>query len=89
MVLYYKALIVFFLCAENLALFPLSYSERGECRENKNYFGMHRLQAKKLRHNEGQESSSRQDGNQKVLQILPKAYFAQRNQVIKPYRKEK
>lgn len=30
--------------------------------ENQNYFGLHRMQAKKLQHYEGKENSSRQNG---------------------------
>ena len=49
--------------------------------ESQDYAGLHGVQTKKLRHNEEQEERSRQTGNEQVLQVLQKAYLAQRNQV--------
>jgi len=39
----------------------------GGYRARENYIGMHRVQAKKLQHDQGKEKSSRQNGNQEVL----------------------
>ena len=50
--------------------------------ESQDYAGLHGVQTKKLRHNEKQEERSRQTRDEQVLQILQKAYSAQRNQVI-------
>ncbi len=42
----------------------------GGSRAHKNYTGMYGMQTTQLQHDEGQENSSRQNGNQEVLQIL-------------------
>ena len=50
--------------------------------ENKNYIGVHRVQAEKLQYNEKQEKRPWQTGNEKVLPFLQKTHFAQRNKVV-------
>lgn len=42
---------------------------------------MHRVQAEKLQHNEGQEEHAGQDRAEQVLSILQEAHSAQRNKV--------
>ena len=44
--------------------------------ESENHLGMHRMQAKKLRHDEEQEKRSRTFGNEKVLPFLQEAHRA-------------
>lgn len=47
-----------------------------EQRASSNYFGVYGVQTAQLQHYKRQEESSGQDGNQQILQILQKAYFA-------------
>ena len=52
----------------------------GSC-AHENYTGMHGVQAAQLQHDEGQEDASGQNGDEEVLQILPDAHAAQRDEV--------
>lgn len=47
----------------------------------KNYISMYRVQTAQLQYHERQEDASRQDGDQKVLQILQNPHVTQGDQI--------
>ena len=70
---------VFFLCFnldEIKILRKAKMHMEVEQRASSNYFGVYGVQTAQLQHYKRQEESSGQDGNQQILQILQKAYFA-------------
>ena len=69
-----------------MTLFTREFNGGGSC-ENENHIGMYGMQAAQLQHDKRKESSSRQNGNQEVLQILQEAYAAQGDEIILRQRK--
>ena len=55
----------------------------GKNRAYKNYTGVHRVQAEKLQHEEGQEGASGAPRDEEILQILQEAYGPQRDEIKK------